>query len=76
MARPNTTKPEAAGEPEGFRLSRIQAKGWNAAHSFLSGVSGNPDQAKIDALNPYKSRAERARWNAGFVNAIEATTVK
>ncbi len=55
---------------ESFRLSRIQAEGWNAARSFLtSGVAGD---AQVAALNPHKKDPERARWLAGFKNAMDA----
>jgi hypothetical protein len=51
-----------------FKLSRIQAEGWNAAQKYL--ISGNPsDEKKIAALNPHSSDTARARWFAGFNNA-------
>jgi hypothetical protein len=55
-----------------FRLSRIQAEGWNAARKFLI---DDIDDAKIAALNPY-SGAEKARWHTGFTGALEATGTK
>jgi ribosome modulation factor len=55
-----------------FRLSRIQAQGWNAAR----GVPGDLDDAKIAALNPHKKDPERARWLAGFRNAMDMTEAK
>lgn len=56
-----------------FRLSRIQAEGWNAARKFLL---DDVDEAKIVSLNPYSGAAEKARWHAGFTGALEATGTK
>ena len=51
-----------------FQLSRIHAKGWNAAQKYL--IDGNPgDDKKIAALNPHASDEARARWFAGFNSA-------
>ncbi len=55
--------------PSAFRLSRIQAEGWNAARKFLI---DDIDEAKIIALNPYREPAEKARWHTGFTGALEA----
>lgn len=51
-----------------FRLSRVQAEGWNAARKF-GGDRG--DAKKIALLNPYRTDLERARWFAGFNSALE-----
>lgn len=57
-------------ENENFRLSRIQAAGWAAAHAYLRG--GDPrNEKKIAALNPHKADAERVRWFAGFNSALD-----
>ena len=56
-----------------FRLSRIQAEGWNAARKFLL---DDIDEAKIAALNPYREPSEKARWHTGFTGALEATDKK
>jgi len=55
-----------------FRLSRIEAEGWNAARRVPLAVLGQLDGAKIAALNPYKRGAEHLRWNAGFASALES----
>lgn len=56
-----------------FRLSRIQAEGWNAARKFLlDGI----DDKKIAALNPYKEASAKARWHTGFTGALEAAETK
>lgn len=55
---------------ENFRLSRVQAEGWSAAHIYLR--QGDPyDDKAIAALNPHKTQAERVRWFAGFNNALD-----
>jgi hypothetical protein len=56
-----------------FRLSRIQAEGWNAARKFLL---ADLDDRKIAALNPYKEASEKARWHTGFTGALEAAGTK
>jgi hypothetical protein len=54
----------------GFRLSRIQAEGWNAARRIpVSDLSELKAEA-IDALNPYSKDFERIRWRAGFDGAL------
>ena len=55
-----------------FRLSRIQAEGWNAARHAPADLS----DAKIAALNPHKKDPEAARWLAGFRNAMDMTETK
>ena len=56
----------------GFRLSRIQAEGWKAAHSLPELGHEHFDAAKIDALNPYSTDTERRRWAKGFTSALGA----
>ena len=55
---------------DGFRLSRIQAEGWTAAHKCLNGGM-HCDGAKVSSLNPYRAHAERVRWFAGFNSALD-----
>ena len=63
-------------DDDGFRLSRVQAQGWNAAHRVLASGSGSPNDAKIGKLNPHRADPERARWRAGFESALEAAAAK
>jgi hypothetical protein len=51
-----------------FRFSRIYAQGWNKARSLVKDGNGSADMAD---LNPYRSEAERTRWNEGFTKALE-----
>ena len=53
-----------------FRLSRIQAEGWNAARRVPVARLAQLDGEKIAALNPYRSDPEQTRWKAGFANAL------
>lgn len=55
---------------EAFRLSRIEAEGWNAARRASVALLAQLDGEKIAALNPYTSDPEQTRWNAGFANAL------
>lgn len=50
---------------EAFRLSRIQAAGWNAALQSWALRAPHPK-------NPYHSEPERGRWNQGFITARKA----
>lgn len=54
-----------------FRLSRIQAEGWNAALRLPTIASDKADTAQIQALNPYSTDSERARWMEGFMDALK-----
>ena len=45
---------------ESFRLSRVYAKGWNAARSLGPARS-----------NPFVSQPERDRWDEGYTGALE-----
>jgi hypothetical protein len=56
--------------PNDFRLSRIQAEGWNAAHRAISAAPARSDRAAIDSLNPYPADPERARWTLGYNSAL------
>jgi hypothetical protein len=62
-------KAERDPEPElsAFELSRIYASGWNAGKSFAP--DGRDPATEAEALNPYRTDAERARWTEGFVAA-------
>ncbi|HEY3777918.1 MAG TPA: hypothetical protein VGL35_07655 [Rhizomicrobium sp.] len=55
---------------DAFRLSRIEAEGWNAARRVPLAALSQLDSEKITALNPYTSDPEQARWNTGFANAL------
>jgi hypothetical protein len=57
---------------EAFRLSRIEAEGWNAARRVPVARLAQLDAAKIAKLNPYMHDPEQMRWNAGFESAIES----
>jgi len=53
-----------------FRLSRIYAEGWNAAHELPSNDGGGLDLWRVAALNPYAAEPERSRWSEGFARAL------
>jgi hypothetical protein len=55
---------------EAYRLSRIQAEGWNVAHGIAASALGKLDGTQIELLNPYKSDPERMRWSTGFRSAL------
>lgn len=55
---------------EDFRLSRVEAEGWNAARRVPLAALAQINTAKIAALNPYAHGPEQTRWNAGFANAL------
>lgn len=65
-----TTKVHALPQAENFRLSRIQAEGWAAAHKYANGGM-HCDGATVSSLNPYRTGAERVRWFAGFNSALD-----
>ena len=50
-----------------FELSRIYARGWNAAKSLSSDDLLNLSAEKIAAMNPYQIDEQRMRWRDGFV---------
>jgi hypothetical protein len=53
-----------------FELSRVYAKGWSAGRASGLGSSATAVDAEIDALNPYQAAEEKARWAAGFKDAL------
>ena len=55
---------------EDFRLSRVEAEGWNAARRLPLAVLAQMNAAEIAALNPYAHGPEQLRWKAGFANAL------
>ena len=63
---------KAPSAGEAYRLSRIHAEGWNAAHRIAASAFDTLDGAKIDSLNPYASDPERTRWKAGFRSALSS----
>jgi hypothetical protein len=85
MTTPTSSKPRSvrpqltrahlangAGADQAYRLSRVQAEGWNAAKRAASKAPDISDSAKIDSLNPYPADPERARWKAGFAYALRS----
>lgn len=68
LARAPAAKDAGAGQA--YRLSRIQAEGWNAAHRAALTAPDISDSAKIDSLNPYRTGPERTRWKIGFTSAL------
>jgi hypothetical protein len=54
-----------------FRLSRIQAEGWNAARRIATAELAELNDQDVEALNPYQEDSERIRWNAGFQSALK-----
>ena len=70
-AKVGTTRPSPEAMGGGaYRLSRIQAEGWTAAHRIAVSALDKLDGTQIELLNPYKSDPERTRWSAGFANAL------
>jgi len=59
-----------------FRLSRVEAEGWNMAQEYMTGESGKPDEFRIADLNPYRADPARYRWSAGFRKALAALYAK
>lgn len=55
---------------DAFRLSRVEAHGWNAAQRVLASEANTPDDARIARINPHSSDPERERWRVGFMNAV------
>ena len=56
---------------QSFRLSRIYAKGWNAAKALSSDNLLDLDAEKIAAMNPYRQEDERLRWAEGFAGGAQ-----
>lgn len=61
-----------ASDGEAYRLSRIQAEGWNAAHRIAASALDTLVGTDIESLNPYASDPERTRWKAGFRSALSS----
>jgi hypothetical protein len=57
---------------DAFRLSRVEAEGWNAARRIPTANLATLNETGIAALNPYSDEPERVRWNAGFTKALES----
>ena len=57
-----------------FRLSRIEAEGWNAAHRYMVDQSGEPGDIRVADFNPYRGDPARGRWATGFRKALAAAT--
>jgi hypothetical protein len=55
-----------------FRLSRVEAEGWNEAQRRMTDEALTADEDRISRLNPHAADPERARWHAGFSNAVRA----
>jgi hypothetical protein len=51
---------------QSFNLSRIYAKGWNAAKAMTSDDLQDLSAEKLVAMNPYRAEDERKRWAEGF----------
>ena len=69
-ASATTASPVLQAGDEGYRLSRIQAEGWHAAHRVAANTLDRLDGTQIESLNPYASDPERTRWRAGFTSAL------
>jgi hypothetical protein len=59
-----------------FRLSRIEAEGWNAAHRYMIEETTAPDEFQTSDLNPYRADPARGRWLVGFRHAVTAIGAK
>jgi hypothetical protein len=55
-----------------FRLSRIQAEGWNAARRLPLLGREKFSAEKMESLNPYSAGPARSRWAEGFMSALAA----
>jgi hypothetical protein len=55
---------------DSFRLSRVFAQGWNAAHGMSANERDGLELGGIEARNPYASEPERSRWSEGFTKAL------
>jgi len=56
-----------------FKLSRIQAEGWNAALKLSPADAAELDHEGRTALNPYAQGPEHDRWADGFDGALTAS---
>lgn len=59
-----------------FRLSRIEAEGWNMAQEYMTDLIKKPDEFQIADLNPYRADPARRRWSTGFHTALTAMNEK
>jgi hypothetical protein len=55
-----------------FRLSRVEAQGWNEAQRVMTDDALLADEDRVALLNPHLTGPERARWQTGFRNALDA----
>ena len=55
-----------------YEFSRIFRQGWNAAKKMLADGEHSASPSDNQALNPYSSGEERARWAEGFEQAISS----
>jgi hypothetical protein len=53
---------------QSFYLSRIYAKGWNAAKALTSDALLDLNAEKVAAMNPCRAEDERKRWAEGFAS--------
>ena len=61
-----------ASTNDDFRMSRVEAEGWNAAQRYMVDQTGTPDDIRIADFNPYRGDPARGRWAAGFRRALSA----
>ena len=59
-----------------FRMSRVEAEGWNAAQRHMVDQTGEPDDIRIADFNPYRGDPARSGWAAGFRKALAAMGAK
>ena len=65
-------KARTGNQGSAFRLSRVEAEGWNEAQRVMMDEALTADDDRISMLNPHIADPERARWRTGFSNAIRA----
>ena len=70
-AKGNTLQSEV-NHDDAFRLSRVEAEGWNKAQSVMTDDALLANEGRVLPLNPYLTDPERARWRTGFTNALVA----
>jgi hypothetical protein len=63
-------------DSQAFRLSRIEAEGWNTAHRVLASGPQSLNDVNVASFNPYVSDPARARWVLGFRNAVSSAQRK
>lgn len=59
-----------------FRLSRVEAEGWNMAQEYMRDQIKRPDEFQVADLNPYRADPARRRWSMGFNKALTAMDAK